>query len=223
MVAARQKFQIKHHESLPRQEGSTFPALEHSPSLGSDTSVASVRSSSWAATVGGVRPQFRVQHHPTTGKGRFVSLSHELPLPREHTSPGGRPPLLSGQTTAVNKSTPLVVIDGSNVAFAHRVDIFNPLWSPQGILLSLRVSTVQAFCLQCSGVLGSTRSLSNVLLRPWLQFQAFVISESEEYEFHIWNNPRCGIWDTDYLTAAMGTPRASVFCFVGHFTVLLCI
>lgn len=35
--------------------------------------------------------------------------------------------------------SPLVVIDGSNVAFAYREDISRPEWSPQGILLALEV------------------------------------------------------------------------------------
>lgn len=47
----------------------------------------------------------------------------------------------AGDCTAVDPAIPiLVVIDGSNVAFSFRQDVSKPKWSPQGILLAVKVS-----------------------------------------------------------------------------------
>ena len=55
--------------------------------------------------------------------------------------------------SAVDPTIPiLVVIDGSNVAFSFRQDVSKPRWSPQGILLAVKVSLYNtpgraSFCL----------------------------------------------------------------------------
>lgn len=139
MSASRQKFQIKHHAAVTREVGSPFPRLEMvSPASGA--SAAGMPRSSTGAVA--TRRHFHVQQYSTTtGKVKATSSSTQLALPQEHTPTGRRSLVFSRQRTAIDTTSSLVVIDGSNVAFGYRDDPSNPVWSAEGILRALKVHT----------------------------------------------------------------------------------
>lgn len=82
---------------------------------------------------------------PRKRKGAAPSLLHKGSPEASGTRAAPRTPTatvaVEAADSTVDPAIPiLVVIDGSNVAFSFRQDVSKPRWSPQGILLAVKVS-----------------------------------------------------------------------------------
>lgn len=123
MVAARANYRIVHHENLK--------------GIGSGTSSLPIAPA----------PEMNCTYHIGLGlpHTRRHKISSDSINPRRKAVRAGPassfPAAPLGVVPADLHRKPLVVIDGSNVAFALREVVSNPQWSPHGILLALQVRT----------------------------------------------------------------------------------
>lgn len=142
MVATREKFRIQHHRVIPKQgefsvRGTATPPLEETIDA-SGLGRNSFRSPTLTKRHG--YPTWRRGSTPRRQAGASSGWNKSFPAAAfTHL----RAPTAVKVADPVDPTAPSsVVVDGSNVAFAYREDVSHPEWSPQGILLALKVRMV---------------------------------------------------------------------------------